>query len=1146
MTTTCPSCGIENPEGQKFCGECGSRLGSPTRRLAEERKIVTSLFCDLAGFTAASESADPEDVDRMLAAYFEMARTQIEAFGGVVEKFIGDAVVGVFGVPAAHEDDPERAVRAALRICEAAEGLESLDGRPLRLRVGINTGEALVRLDVTAGSEKGLLTGDSVNTASRIQSVAPEMGVAVGLPTYEATAGVFDYEELEPASLKGKSEPVRIFHPRSPLARLGTDLPHTHGSAYVGREADLSLLRSLFDKTVTSEMPNFAMVTGEPGIGKSRIVAELLAHAQSRQPRLTWRQGRCLPYGDGVTFWALGEIVKAHAGILETDDPPTATSKLGEVLLEGPDREWMRQRLLPLVGVNASSSAGREELFAAWSSFLEAVAEQSPTVLVFEDIHWADDAMLAFLEHLADRAEGVPLLLVASARPELFERHATFGQGLHNLNRVNLVPLTDGETAELVSGLLEGSEIPADLRSPILERAEGNPLYVEEFVRLIKDEGLVTRKAGTWSLRPGAELPLPGSVQSLIAARLDTLPPERKAMLADAAVLGKVFWSGAVAEMGNRPLEEVTAAMRDLSRKELIRPARRSSMAGEHEYAFWHILTRDVAYSQLPRASRVERHISAARWLEAKAAERLEDICEVLAHHYAMALELSRAAGQTEKATALESPAIRFLSLSGERAANLDPASALEHFERAFALTPPEHEARPKLQDHMAVTLQRLGRAAEAAGRAEEAAAQFEARSDHAEAAAAMVRWAAFLIDLGQKEKPHTLVAASLERLQPLGPSEALCRAFQQASVLSDHGDPRKKEYEDRAIAMADELGLVEQQVVLLARRGRRRLKTGEGEGMDDLRSALARALESEMSYAASGLYDWLTYWLPLSEGHRAALAVAGEGLQFSRRRGQLRMARAIRADRLVALLAQGAWAEVLAEAESVIEEARVAGDFTVEFDASIYKAAVLSLMGRVAEAGELARGVLERESGPFDPVSSFVVPRLAGLRAEGRLNEAIALVESWAALAKDPSRPGPGEAVDLHMPYFRLHLSREAVALGRADLAEVLAAVPPLGFAVQAPAEAASLEALLAEKEGRLYEALAAFRAASQAWRFVEEPYETAMADLGVGRCLLGVGRASEAVTALQEAGEIFERLGAAAFAEKEALLQQAVAVSS
>ncbi len=426
---TCSNCGHENPDGAKFCMECATPLDAASvRPVAEERKVVTALFCDLVGFTATSESADPEDVDKMLAAYFAMARAQIEGHGGVVEKFIGDAVVGVFGVPAAHEDDPERAVRAGLRICEDAEELTSVGGAPLKLRVGINTGEALVRLGIAAASGEGFLSGDSVNTASRIQSVAPEMGVAVGLGTYEATAQVFDYAELEPATLKGKSEPVRIFHAKSPLARFGTDLTRTHDTPFIGREIDLALLKGIFDKTVAAEAPQLVTVVGEPGLGKSRIVAELGVYIDTRPELITWRQGRCLPYGEGITFWALGEILKAHAGILESDPADVATTKLDSVLPEGAERPWFRQRLLPLLGIEANSTAERQELFTAWRRFLEHIAEQRPTVLVFEDLHWADDAMLAFLEHLAEVAEAVPLLVVGTARPELFERHPDYGQ----------------------------------------------------------------------------------------------------------------------------------------------------------------------------------------------------------------------------------------------------------------------------------------------------------------------------------------------------------------------------------------------------------------------------------------------------------------------------------------------------------------------------------------------------------------------------------------------------------------------------------------------------------------------------------------------------------------------------------------------
>ena len=457
------------------------------------------MFCDLVGFTATSESADPEDVDSMLAAYFSVARSAIEAFGGVVEKFIGDAVVGVFGVPAAHEDDPERAVRAGIRICEDAEELEAIGGGPLKLRVGIDTGEALVRLGIAPGSGEGFLRGDAINTASRIQSIAPEMGVAVGLGTFQVTSVVFDYEELEPATLKGKSKPVQVFRAKSPRARLGTDLIR-HDTPFIGREIDLSILKGVFDKTLASNSPQLVTVIGEPGLGKSRIVAELGGYVDILPTLVTWRQGRCMPYGEGITFWALGEIVKAHAGILESDTSEVAIAKLEAVLPER-ERPWFRQRLLPLLGIEATSQAEREESFTAWRRFLERIAQQHPTVLVFEDLHWADDAMLAFLEHLIHRAEGVPLLVVGTARPELFERHPKYANELRNFTLINLVPLTGAETARLVSALLETALVPAELQQRILDRAGGNPLYAEEFVRLLRDRDLLIKRGPSWELR---------------------------------------------------------------------------------------------------------------------------------------------------------------------------------------------------------------------------------------------------------------------------------------------------------------------------------------------------------------------------------------------------------------------------------------------------------------------------------------------------------------------------------------------------------------------------------------------------------------------------------------------------------------------
>jgi class 3 adenylate cyclase/tetratricopeptide (TPR) repeat protein len=1117
--------------------ECATPLtAAPARPAAEERKVVTSLFCDLVGFTSTSESVDPEDLDKMLNAYFKIARAQIEGHGGVVEKFIGDAVVGVFGVPAAHEDDPERAVRAGIRICEDAEDLESIGGSPVRLRVGINTGQALVRLGISASSGEGFLTGDSVNTASRIQSVAPEMGVAVGLGTYEATAAVFDYTELEPATLKGKSEPVRVFHAKSPRARLGTDLTRTHDSPFIGREIDLALLKGIFDKTVAADSPQLVTVVGEPGLGKSRIVAELGAYVDDRPDLITWRQGRCLPYGEGITFWALGEIVKAHAGILESDPADVATDKLEVVLPEGDERPWFRQRLLPLLGIEATSTAEREELFTAWRRFLEHIAEQDPTVLVFEDLHWADDAMLSFLEHLADRAEGVPLLVIGTARPELFERRPDYANGLRNSNSINLVPLSEEETSRLVSALLESSVVPAELQQPISDRAGGNPLYAEEFVRLLRDKDLLVQKGASWELREGAEVPFPDSVQALIAARLDTLTPDTKSMLADAAVVGKVFWAGAIAEMGERDLSEVTLMLRELSRKELVRPALRSSIGGEVEYAFWHVLARDVAYGQLPRASRATRHVAAARWIESKAPERVEDLADVLAYHYGTALDLARAAGQTERAVELEVLALKFLSLSGERALGLDTAAALSNLERALELAPPDHPGRPEALVLFAEAAKSAARFAEAAQALEEAITSFRARGDLPATAQAMGLLGRTLSQLADPRSWDLPTEASvlLDSLEP-GPwhVDALTEV---AAKEAFQGRPEAAiEVADQAIALAEELNLP-RPVRALGFRGSARASLGDGGGLEDFREAMELATEAGQGREVAMLHNNLAVILWGFEGPATALGVLREGIAFAKPRGLTESLDVLTQNMLDALVDTGEHDEVL---EIAAEMAPRLGALDL-IAVRCAQARISALRGQGDQVAETLDWLEPAARGTEDPqvvvaaLGSAAVIR-AGLGQDEEATALFAEVESY-----------PGTRENMNYPVGLPATVRAALGIGEPALAERLASglEPRYPLAEHALVTA---NAALSEARGDLQAAAEAYADAAGRWEAFGVVPEQAFALLGQGRCLLGLARPTEATPVLQHAREIFERLQAApALAETDALLQQTTALSS
>jgi class 3 adenylate cyclase/tetratricopeptide (TPR) repeat protein len=1137
----CPVCGTENPETSKFCNECGTPfIATPARPFAEERKVVTTLFCDLVGFTATSESADPEDVDKMLAEYFAMARAQIEAHGGVVEKFIGDAVVGVFGVPAAHEDDPERAVRAGLRICEDADLLEALGGSPLNLRVGINTGEALVRLGVPTASGEGFLTGDAVNTASRIQSVAPELGVAVGLGTYEATAQVFVYEELEPATLKGKSEPVRVFHATTPRAHFGADLARTHDTPFIGREIDLALLKGIFDKTVAATSPQLVTVVGEPGLGKSRIVAELFGYIDSKPEFTTWRQGRCLPYGEGITFWALGEILKAHAGILESDPPDIAQSKLESVLPEGEERPWFRQRLLPLLGIEATSIAEREELFTAWRRFLEHVAEQDPTVLVIEDLHWADEAMLSFLEYLADRAEAVPLLVIGTARPELFERRSDYVAGLRNTTHITLAPLSEDETSRLVSALLEATVVPTELQHPILERAGGNPLYAEEFVRLLKDKDLLIRKGASWELRAGAEVPFPDSVQALIAARLDTLSPDRKSMLADAAVVGKVFWAGAIAQMGERDLTEVIETLRELSRKELVRPARRSSIEGEAEYAFWHILARDVAYSQLPRASRTSRHVAAARWIESKAPERVEDLADVLAYHYATALELAQAAGRADQISELEAPALTFLSLAGGRALGLDTAAALSNLERALALAPPGHPERPEALVRYGEAAQQAGRYSEAAETLEEAVTSFRDRGDVPAAARAMGTLTNVLSRLGDSRQ-WTLPFEALGLLEPLGPSAELVGAL--SDVAGADGNQGRSDgairVADRALDLAEELGL-DRPARALGFRGTARASLGDPGGLQDFRDAIELATEAGKGREVALLHNNFGFQRWSLEGPGASLDVLRDGIAYAKARGITEMLDVLTQTTLDVLVDTGEHDEVLNLADEMAPRLEASGDVFVLVSIRGTQARIHALRGEASRVTAWLERLESAARATEDPrFVAYTMGAAAFVRAGLGEDERAA-----GLLAEVQTYPGARDTMD-HIIMLPT-MVRTALGIGEISLADAFVggAEPRTPYAEHALDAA---KAAMNEAQGNVPIAAQAYGDVADRWgRFGVVP-EQAFALLGQGRCLIGLSRPAESRPVLQHAREIFDRLHAfPALAETDALLQQATALSS
>ena len=1130
-------------------GEPGDRTLLPRVRLAhrrggrpaEERKTITVLFCDLVGFTAASDRADPEDVRARIRPYHARLRREVERFGGTVEKFIGDAVMAVFGAPVAHEDDPERAVRAGLRILEAITDLNEENAElSLAVRVGVESGEAVVALDARPERGEGLVAGDVVNTASRLQGAAPVGGVLVGPGTYAATRQVFDYQALAPVVLKGKAEPVAVFQALAPRARFGIELTRSLGMPMVGRQIDLGLVTGAFQKAVRESTVQLVVVAGEPGVGKSRLVAELGSFVDSWPEPVRWRQGRCLPYGDGITFWALGEIVKAEAGILETDPPEVAAARIDAVIPDNaPDAPWLRARLRPLAGLPAPEAA-LEENFAAWRAFVELLAEGRPSVLVFEDLHWADEALLAFVEQLADYAEGVPLLLVGTARPELQERSAGWAASARNAARVNLRALTAAETVRLISNLLGAAELPAGVQQTISDRAGGNPLYAEEFVRLLKDQEILRRERAGWNIDIHAEIPLPPGVHGLIAARLDTLGSARKRLLQDAAVVGEVFWAGAVTEMGNQDQAQVPAVLHELTRKELVRPARRSSMAGQAEYCFAHALIRDVCYAQIPRAERAQRHCQAAAWIERMAGERTADHAEIVAAHYTTALELAQAA-KDPRAGELATSAAHYLMLAGDRAAGIDGEAAERHYAKALAMTTPDDPARAELLARHGEALRLRARFREAAAAFEQAITAFQANGDVRRTAMATSRYSMLLHRLGDRRYSDAADAA-LGMLEPLGPSPELAEALAgraAASFLSgQHADAAA--HAERAVELAAELTLPVP-ARALGFRGGARFALGEAAGLDDMRHALEAATAQGLGREAAVLYHNLGVSLIRAQGPRAAWELAQQGTAFAQRHGIAEW---------VPML-EGTAVEALADL-GLIEQARTlmatalshiaAEDWMGQVDLRSAEARIQARRGELSHTGlmDWIQQTVARARELDEPQYLGGLLALAAI-ARAAVGEARAAAPLLTELEQIPN-------VRHTLDYLRSlpDLIRVAIAAGELDIGARLA--DGLGSVHQLDQHVAvTARALLAEQHGEHAEAAALFIDAAARWEQFEVPWEQAQALLAQGRCLLALGRSTEARESLHAAREVFASLGAnPVLIDAERLQAQATALNA
>ncbi len=783
LAVVCPSCGTANTPGVKFCGECATPLTSaaPAPTAAQtasaavsERRLVSVLFADLVGFTPFAEERDAEEVRETLSRYFAEARAVIERYGGTVEKFIGDAVMAVWGAPIAQEDDAERAVRAGLDLVDVVRGL----GPDINARVGVLTGEAAVTLGAT---DQGMVAGDMVNTAARLQSVAPPGTVIVGEATRHTANASIEFEPAGEQLLKGKSAPVPAYRAVRVVSQRGgqgrSELPEP---PFVGRDEEVRLLKDMVALSGREPKARLVSVTGPGGIGKSRLAWEMEKYLDGLVETVYWHRGRSPSYGDGVTFWALGEIVRRRLGLAEDDDETTTRERVSngvdEWIPEPDDRRWVEPALLTLLGVEEAPAGGRDRLFAAWRIFFERIAARGTTILLFEDLQWADGGLLDFIDHMLEWSKGLPVLIITLARPELFDRRPNWGAGQRNFTAVDLEPLNDADMHTMLEGFVPG--LPAKAIDAIVARADGVPLYAVETVRSLLADGRLERTdTGYRPVGELGELAIPTTLRSLIASRLDALDPADRALLQDASVLGQSFTLAALAAIGgDRP--DLDERLRGLVRRQLLELEADPRSPERGQYRFVQGLIREVAYGTLAKRQRREKHLAAARRFEMLGDDELAG---ALASHYLAAHDAS-AEGPERDAVATQ--ARLALRAAAERAAQLGAnEQAVAYFRLALQVADAPADRAPLLergafaanlaqQNALAVTMaddsiSAYRMVADLAGLARAAAILGDALIDIGDPGAAVARLEAVLLELpATDELDRVPVLTTLSRAQ--------------------------------------------------------------------------------------------------------------------------------------------------------------------------------------------------------------------------------------------------------------------------------------------------------------------------------------------------------------------------------------------
>jgi class 3 adenylate cyclase/tetratricopeptide (TPR) repeat protein len=1033
---TCGHCGEENPEHARFCLACGSPLAQAEAR--RERKFATALFADLVGSTALGESEDPEVVQSVVGRAFDRLAEEVDRYGGLLEKFMGDAVLAVFGVPRAHEDDPERAVRAAIEmqavISELNRGFAA-EGKPeLAMRIGVEAGDVLVDLERASGPRDRMLTGDAVNTAARLQTAAEPGHVVVGPAVYAATKEIVDYRDLPPLELKGKLEPVPAWDALRIKAKRRGERPSLGLQArLVGRDEELAVLKQTLHRVESEGRPALVTIVGPAGVGKSRLVSELLKHVEGLPQFVYWRNGRCLAYGN-TSYSALADAIKAQCEILDDDDAGTAAKKADAAVLELFGDDAVAPHVRALVVGGAERSFTREDLFDAWRRFLERMAARYPLVLVLEDIHWADAGLLDFIEHAADWAQG-PILLLTLARPELFETRPTWGGGKRNAASIYLDPLSPDEAGVMVDDLLGG--VPPDLGALIVERSEGNPLFAEEIVRALIDDGVLRAiEAARWEVaKPVDAVELPRSIHGLIAARLDGLPEDEKALLQDAAVIGRVFWSGAVARLSGRGDREVRDALGRLRVKEIVLPHEPSSFSDELEFSFRHLLIRDGAYDSLPKALRAEKHTGVARWAEERAGDRADEIAELIATHHLEGLRyLDELAESTDARDLALRDACRWARTAGDRAGALwQLAEASRWYREALRLAEPAGVAvadRAALARSYAQVAwgpepnEEVERACRAALRLSEEA------GDQAGAGWALARMALALFQMGRDEETEAAAREAVARLEPLGESADLSEALHVLGWYCwrrgrlDEAEPllrRSMAVADRVVAPVAYAQAMQSLALTLVHAGRM------DEGVPLIEESFERTKEAGDAALLGRIYNNLPSILAdVVSDYPRAEAVLREGLEVMGRtgsRGNLAWLTGSLGDVLTDL---GRLAEAEACQREALELARAVSDVPLQGMRLGALAWILMLRGNVDEAERTHRESVAILRENPEPQSEVYVHMLEGYLAAARGRDAEAVANFGRA----------GEFLVGRMDVAaELEIARISVRRGRSDV---------------------------------------------------------------------------------------------------------------